>query len=72
MMHAVKIPVFRASPPKPEKSPTGGKPSSTLSSLVKARPSVTIDSDFPGEAALTTMRNLRVPPLEKVTKPFFD
>ena len=69
-MPAVKTLVV--SPPKPEKSPAGGKRLSSLPSLVKARPSVTIDSDFPGEAALTTMRNLRVPPLGKVTKPCFD
>lgn len=67
-MPAAKILAFSLPRPEPKRRAAIRR----LSSPVKTRPTVAIESDFPGETALAMMRKLRVPPLEKVTKPFFD
>ena len=67
-MPAAKTLAFSLPPPESKKLATVRR--SPIS--VKTRPSVTIESDFPGETALAVMRKMRVPPLGKVTKPFFD
>lgn len=67
-MSNAKILAFSLAPPDLKKIAATRR----LPARVKARPTVTIESDFPGETALAMMRKLRVPPLEKVTKPFFD